>query len=505
MFDFERAVVEDQGIPIKEAADFYLGLKKTAQPDPLEAASERMVSSLEKIAIEEPNTDVHHPKSMSLGGATALGGAAGAAEGISLPWLAADAKSIHAYRKAHPEATLGQAFNRSPAPVISGARRAVHTGIGALAGAGLGAGLYYAKKHKDEKATKEASIDPLAIARMRMKVAYLKLAANEPGEEAQMTAPTDTQQMQPQNYLMAEQVGRQAQEATESAYYRERAQEAQQMATQAQQQMSDLQMQLQGLQSQADTASQAIQQSQQSALAAQDEALKQTQVAGNMRMGIQKLRAQMMEVASQDPAEVAAQELQAQAAGQQAGAVGPDGQPVAGPEGPGAGDGQAPPEGPAGSASGAEAAPGTAPPGGAIGAGTPQAPVAEPAGVDTKSTASPNSDLKVAGVLDVAKAQLPWALGGAAVLAGVGAHHAYQQGQHLPEAQARVRELEQGQEQGGFMQAMKLVAAKHALIEAEASNANPRRAMISGALSGAGMGAVAGPAVGQNIMGAIHP
>jgi hypothetical protein len=263
-----------------------------------------------------------------------------------------------------------------------------------------------------------------------MKVAYLKLAANEPGEEAQMTAPTDTQQMQPQNYLMAEQVGRQAQEATESAYYRERAQEAQQLATQAQQQMSDLQMQLQGLQSQADTASQAIQQSQQSALAAQDEALKQTQVAGNMRMGIQKLRAQMMEVASQDPAEVAAQELQAQAAGQQAAAVGPDGQPVAGPEGPGAGDGQAPPEGPAGSASGAEAAPGTAPPGGAIGAGTPQAPATGSGGADI-STAEPAKELKVAGVLDAAKAQLPWALGGAALLAGVGAHHAYQQGQHL--------------------------------------------------------------------------
>jgi hypothetical protein len=107
MFDFERAVVEDQGIPLKEAADFYLGLKKTA----------RLIT----------RSDIK----------------------------AAQVKS----------------------EVVSHAAR--------------------------QPVVKQASIDPLAIARMRMKVAYLKLAANEPGEEAQMTAPTDTQQMQPQNYLMA--------------------------------------------------------------------------------------------------------------------------------------------------------------------------------------------------------------------------------------------------------------------------------------------------------------
>lgn len=352
-----------------------------------------------------------------------------------------------------------------------------------------------------------------SILRMRMKVAMMKLAQPPAQGEAAapMSPPVDTQELQPANYLQAELIGQQAQDAQEAEFYRGQAQQAQTAAQAAQQQMMDLQGQLQQLQMQADQAGQSIQQSQQSAMAAQDEALKQTQVAANMRMGIQKLRAMMMDVASQDPAEVAAQELQA----------GMGGAPM---EGPPPEEGGTPPITPEGGKETEEAeraqtdaaiqtgqaeqknqedvaalAPPTAvPPGGGFPPGQepPQANAAPSGGMDI-STLQPASSTKVGHMksagqaLDQAAQRLPWALAGA----GLGAAHHVSLKGSAPGLRSQVEGM---QAQGGFLNAMRLAVKKRQLADAEYAEQYPGTSLARQITRGALIGSIAGPSVGSS-------
>jgi hypothetical protein len=334
-------------------------------------------------------------------------------------------------------------------------------------------------------------------------------AGGPPPPPAPAAAPT-----QPTNFLEAELMGQQAQGAQEAQYYKGIAEDAQGQASEMQQAIDGMQQQLQELQMQADQAGQSIQQSSQQAMQAQDEALKQTQVAANMRMGMQKLRAQMLEVASQDPAEVAAQELQAGAQG---------GMPPGAPEGedptamgPDAAGGGGMPASPAKAEKEveeadraqneadmqAQQAEQAAPPPPPEGAPPPGAAPGPPGGADM-STMAPTAGLKVgsvktAGLADEAmhqaKQRLPWALAGA----GLGAAYGHSQSLSAPGLRERARSLE-ASEQGGFRQAMRLAVAKHRAADAEAAAANPPHAMALHALRGAAAGAVAGPTIQSGV------
>ena len=132
-----------------------------------------------------------------------------------------------------------------------------------------------------------------------MSAAFRKVAFGE-GEGSDMASPM-ANTTEPTNYLQAELEGRQAQEMNESTFYRQQTQEAQAAAQQAQQQAQEGQQQLQQLQMQADSSNQQIQQALGQAMQAQDEALQKSQVAANMRIGMQKLRGQLMDIASPGP------------------------------------------------------------------------------------------------------------------------------------------------------------------------------------------------------------
>jgi len=150
----------------------------------------------------------------------------------------------------------------------------------------------------------EAVQEPVkaAAARMKFKLAATKLADDGAmGQEAPMTSPT-APELQPQNYLAAEQIGQQAQDATEMAYYKEQARQAQQQAAMASQQAEATAAASAEGQAQA-------QQLQQQAMMAQDEATKQTQVAAQLRIALQAQRAKLMDVVSQDPTEALAAEI----------------------------------------------------------------------------------------------------------------------------------------------------------------------------------------------------
>jgi len=356
-------------------------------------------------------------------------------------------------------------------------------------------------ENKKPKSVKEAAI------RMRFKVAAMKLAQPPLGEpaEAPMSSPSDTQQLQPQNYLQAEMMGQQTQQGQESEFYKSRAVAAEQAAQQAAQQAEQAQ-------AQADQAQQSLQPFMGQAMQAQDDALKQTQVAANMRMGMQKLRQQMLEVASQDPAEVASQELQAQLNPQPAAAPGSEdpsaagGAPPAPPseamketeEAARAQDDAAQQTEQAAQANGVPPAPpqGTPPPGA----------VASPSGGADISTMEPSGGLKAAGVmqgmahgaLQLAKERLPWAVAGAAVGAAGGAGYGQLRGPNPDRLRQRVQQLE-AQENGGFRRAMQLAAAQNSLAAAEERERNPARAMAGDAASGAIGGAATGALLGKHL------
>lgn len=326
-------------------------------------------------------------------------------------------------------------------------------------------------------------------------------AAAGPPAEAGAPPPPAPAATQPTNFLEAELMGQQAQGVQEAQYYKQQAEEAQGAAGEMQQAIEGMQQQLQELQMQADQASQSIQQSTQSAMSAQDDALKQTQIAANMRMGMQKLRAQMLEVASQDPAEVAAQELQAPGAPQpmDPSAMGPDAAGAGGmPASPAKAEKEVEEADRAQSeadmqAMQAEQAVPPPPPEGT----PPPGAVPSPSGGADMATMAPTSGLKAAsaktaGVMEQAKQRLPWALAGA----GLGAAYGKHQTMAGPALQQRVQDLE-AKGEGGFSQAMKLTAARAQAAEADVAGQHPGAAIGFNALRGAAAGALLGPSIQQ--------
>lgn len=357
--------------------------------------------------------------------------------------------------------------------------------IGGKAGtiAGLASGMLAGRSAGKELGT-ERDLRKNAAA-MRFDLVLHKLAFDE--DPQAMAAPT-AGDMQPTNYLAAEMLGQRAQEANEANFYREQLSQAKQESAAVQQQMADTQMQLDQLQQQAAQAGTQVQQAAQEAMAARDDAVNATLEVAKARIGAQKMRQQMLELASQDPQALGEEAVAPQMA------MGPDGQPMppeaagAPPEEAGAPDaGMAPPpeeEGPAGGAPAPPTPPGAAPP-----AGGPDmaAPAAGPMGPPPEG-GMPATELKQAS------ARLLGALGGAALGAGSGALA----GRSAPGLRDRVQQLEASQD-GSFGQAAALAAAKKGLAAGELAEKHPMGSAIMGGLGGAVTGAMAGPMLAQNV------
>lgn len=293
-------------------------------------------------------------------------------------------------------------------------------------------------------------------AAMRFSLALHKLA-EEPGMPGGgdagdgISSPT-APELQPQNYLAAEMLGQQAQDANEAAFYREQLGAANQSMTAMQQQMADVQARLDQMQQQADQSGMQIEQAAQEAMAARDDAVNATMEVAKARIGAQKLRQAMLDVASQDPQALGEEEFAPQPM------MGPDGMPMDPAMSP---DGMPVEEGPAGAAPAAQGMAPEAPP-------QPQGPEVMP------KTGS--------------------ALLGAGAGAVLGAGGSLLSGRQVPALRQQVQQLE-GSQDGGFRQAAALAAAKGGLAAAELAEAHPVRSAISGGIGGALTGAAMGPAL----------
>ena len=372
----------------------------------------------------------------------------------------------------------GRKLIGGPAGTIAGA------GLGALAGRSLGGEL-------GTEADIARAVQPTAIqkAASRM-VNWVKTAQDVPGgggePEAAMSSPTDAPELMPQNYLQAEQIGQQLQNRNEADFYKQKATAAEQQVMQAQQGAQATQMQLEQLQMDAAAAGQKIEQALGQATQATDKALEQTEIAANLRMGMQQQRAQMMEIASQDPNQMAADAL---------GLTTAPPPPVEGPP-PGAGP---PPANPAdqqkeveeaGRAQDeatlqgmqAQQATGTPPPGGPPPGGPPSPP---PGGAPP-----PGTKMGSAGL-------------GAGIGAGIGAAYEGAKARHASTAgtaglQQQIQQLKQTQD-GSFRQAARLAGAQKQIIDRNLAASHPGKTMALGAAKGAVKGALMGGSTGGSI------
>lgn len=343
--------------------------------------------------------------------------------------------------------------------------------IGTMAGAGLG---YVAGGRLGKEIGKERDIKKTGAA-MRFALALHKLA-QDPGmtseSEGQMSAPAAGQETQPQNYLEAEMMGQQAQDANESAYYRQQLQASQQTMMAMQQQVQQAQEQLQGLQQQAGEANMQVQQAAQSAQQAHDMATEQTMQAAKARIGAQQMRQQLLQIVSQDP----------QALGEQAMGPSPEEMALAQQQQEQQAMAQgATPEG----AAAPQTAPGAAPP-----EGQPDmnAAAGGPPGAGGEG-AEGASQLKT-GAMD------PRMLG-AALGVGLGAGTSVIQGARAPALRQRVAEL-RGQQDGGFQKAVQLAKAQATAAHATVAEQHPTMSALKGGLVGGVGGALMGPSLAAN-------
>lgn len=299
---------------------------------------------------------------------------------------------------------------------------------------------------------------------------------SEPIQDPEAAKPT-TDPTVPVNYMGAELMARAAQQANEVGFLRERLNVATEQNNALTQQVQEAQVQLQQLNETSMAAGDQISQAANEAVAASDRALQHSMMAANMRMGIQKMREAMMELASQDPESMGTlaqqqqvQEESAMAAEQQAvnGGAGTPGQTATSPTGPGAPSAGAPQEG--GPESG-----GTGESGNSSGE-----PKKEPTTkVEVKTGSIPGGMI------------IPGALAGAG-LAGLAGYRASQGGD---EARAKVEELEGQQEGGSFRKALELSRAKQQVADTELREKHPVRSTVGSALGGAAQGAVVGSAL----------
>jgi len=308
----------------------------------------------------------------------------------------------------------------------------------------------------------ERSRSKLSSAAGRFKAALLKMAEGDmagQGMAAPSAAPPDQEAIA---YLAAEQAGRQAQEANESAHYKQRFQQAVMENQGLQQMMMQTQQQLQAVQQQAQMAGQQIQQATQQAVQANDEALRQTQQAANMRMGMQQMRAQMLQVASQEPDAIATQmqQEQAQAQAQQlASELQPP--PEAGMEGP--------PPVPA----------------------TPQKAEEEAVQAEKAQQEAQQQAMQAEQAAQGAQMKMgsAWDYAAPAVGALLGAGGSIQQTMQGEEGLAKRREAIQALEgKGGFANAMRMAKAKAGLAGAEMAVSNPIGSALMGAAGGGAIG-----------------
>lgn len=378
-------------------------------------------------------------------------------------------------------------------PIVGGL---IGAGTGLAAGGGIG---YLVGKHHGQD--KAASIDMSVIAD-RM-VARVKLAEGEDMTgEATMSAPTVQPEQQATNYLLAEQVGQQSQHANEIAFFKGRAQKAMQQAMaamqQSQQQSEAMAAQMQELQQRADSAQQSITSALGEATAARDDALRQTQLAANMRMGMQKLRQQMIEISSQDPVAVAAQELdavgqQAQQQVQQQAAMEAQAQiPDAGMVPPAADPG------PAAQAPAPQSAPGSAPAAGspdmnanAGGAPGPQGEVEE-----LPQATNKESSVKLAGLLGAGA--------GAVVGGGLALHGASQAMGGPGPLRDRLMVLEQTQD-GSYAKAAELAKVKKSIVDSELAEGHPGQYGLRATARGAALGALQGHMLENAVSRGVSP
>lgn len=299
---------------------------------------------------------------------------------------------------------------------------------GALSGRGIGKEL---GKERDARAL------------MKRAFAMAKLANPEDqAEDAAMASPS-TAELQPQHYLQAEMIGQQAQAANEAGFYRNQLTQAQQQVQSMQEQMMQAQMQMQQLQQQAAQTGAQVQQAAQEAMQARDDAVAQTVEAAKARIGAQKMREQLLQIASQDPAQIGEAALAPQPA------LPPD-----------AGLGQPPQEGPAGLAPDPQQPP----------------PEGDPAAVGLQ--AMPADQMKTGSAFGV---------GGALIGAGLGVGSAFYDADNVHRFQDRVSELERGQD-GSFQQATALAKAKERLAKSETAKSHLGRTVLARGIGGAALG-----------------
>jgi bacterioferritin (cytochrome b1)/outer membrane murein-binding lipoprotein Lpp len=332
-----------------------------------------------------------------------------------------------------------------------------------------------------------------------------------PGQQPPMATEPGARQYEGTNYLEAEATARRAQAENEAQFYRQQATDAHTNAASMGGQVQQIQGQLDQLQQQVDESQNQIMAANQEAMTANDQMLNQATMAARMRMGMQQLRAQMMEIASQDPEQLATaaggptpMDVGQQAMQAQQGAAGA---PAAGAQAPMDPGGIDPATGQPAAAPGAD--PGT--PAAAPDAQAQEGSVPSGAGgPEGKSAPEPKEDKKEGGETTVSikkgsvgqtlgqelTRKLPYMGAGALVGAGMGA----MEGRKVPSLQEKVDALK-GQQDGGFARSLELAKAQMSLQDAESAKQHPIRSALKGGLAGAGLGAALGTAVPALING----
>ncbi len=481
----EKLAHEELAIPLNEAASFFMRLRtprldlaKVAEAIKAEKTDEDLKEEGRKRAVTGLAAEATREKGRRgsrLG--KAVGSIAGGAGG----------------------AALGKKYIGGKAGAIAG----LAAGMVAGGRAGEEVGTERDIKHNSPKFT---PINKLAgkTASMRLQLAMLKMADDGTmqapmGEQEQgaMTPPPPDQELTPANYLQAEIMGQQAQEAQEQSYYREQLKSQQQQNEQLGQQVQQMQQQLQTAQAQA-----------QQVVQAQDEATAQAQAAADARVSAQRMRAQILDLVSKDPSMFSIEQGQPPP-----GQVDANGQPLA----PDAGMGAPAQEGPAAASPSPQTAPGAEPPAGMpdrnASAGPPPGP--NPAGVEGTTglgtiegqTDKTSADMSFYKMLAEGMNHRPFdvALTGngegktasisPALVAGIGAGvgtltgaaGSWAAGKGADRMQQKVQELE-GAQDGSFRQALALASARKALAGGRLAQEHP--ATMS--TLGGGLGALEG-------------
>lgn len=505
---FERKVIGD--IPLHEAAAFFTSMKQpVVYEDAVKTASSRMKSAAQQIiekmlAGEMPEGKAGKFKTAAkkekVGpvGAASIGGAIGA--GAS----ALHGKKLKEIKASRLKAALGGS--------------AARVAVGTAAAAAAGYGIKKLHEHSEKRAAQRPPglTDRQWISEFytnRMKYAAVKLGYGEgspaagtsdPDPNSQGGQPTpaasnvpsgpmgppsgpaqdpaaakpSTEPTVPINYMGAELVARAAQNTNEVGFLRDRLNATTEQNNLMAQQVQSFQDELSQIQQTQQAAGDQVMQATNEAVAASNRALQQSMQAANMRIGIQKMRESMMELASQDPESMgtlAQQDAMQQQNAEQAAVNQQTGKPeqtaTQGTQ-PGSPAAEAPEEG------GSEE-------GGASSQPKDKAPQVQ---IKTGAIMTPEQ-------LEVLKGSLPYALPGAAVGSALAGYHGYKQSHGGQErAQEQVRNLE-AEQTGGFSKSLELAKAKKNLADAEVHTKHPDKMMARNLGLGALMGSAAGSGV----------